>query len=195
MTLRDHFRPPIHPPRSWESFFSNWCTRIADSLTAAIPERYIAGENESEYGCEVRVFEASGGLTLVGVVELVSPSNKDRPEERRAFAAKTAGYLAQGVSVVVADIVTGRRANLHNELLPLLGPAAASAAFPADVPLYAAAYRPVTRGEADEIDIWTEELRIGSELPTMPLRLTGELFVPVDLAATYSEACRRRGIA
>jgi hypothetical protein len=26
----------------------------------------------------------------------------------------------------------------------------------------------------------------------MPLRLTGDLFVPVDFEATYMEACRRR---
>src|SRR5262245_47168906 len=34
---------------------------------------------------EVRVYETEGGFKLVGVIELVSPSNKDRPEERRAF--------------------------------------------------------------------------------------------------------------
>ena len=38
---------------------------------------------------EVLVIHRSGGPTLVGAIELVSPANKDRPETRRAFAAKS----------------------------------------------------------------------------------------------------------
>ena len=53
-------------------------------------------------------------------IELVSPGNKDRPEARRAFAAKCAGYLTAGVGLVVVDIVTDRLANLHNELIELM---------------------------------------------------------------------------
>ena len=34
----------------------------------------------------------TGGATLVGAIELVSPANKDRPESRRAFVAKTAWF-------------------------------------------------------------------------------------------------------
>jgi hypothetical protein len=40
---------------------------------------------------------------------------KDRPENRQAFVAKCAGYLREQVSVVVVDVVTTRRANLHQE--------------------------------------------------------------------------------
>src|SRR3989442_1772504 len=65
---------------------------------------------------EVRVLSTErGGLDLVAAIELVSPGNKDRPEERRAFAIKSASYLCQGVSLIVTDIVTTRHANLHNE--------------------------------------------------------------------------------
>jgi len=32
-------------------------------------------------------------------------------------------------------------------------------------------------------------------LPTLPLRLTGDLFVAVDFEAAYQEACRRRRLA
>ena len=142
---------------------------------------------------EVRVFQTTSGRTLVGAIELVSPGNKDREEERRAFAAKCASYLHQGVSVVVIDIVTNRSANLHNELLALL-----EADIQARLPsgrLYAAAYRPVERGEQAQIDIWPKTFDVGDTLPTLPLRLTGDLFVPVDFEATYQEACRRRRLA
>jgi hypothetical protein len=150
------------------------------SFDAAFPDAF-----------EVRVFNNAQGQQLVGVIELVSPSNKDRPEERQAFAAKCAGFLAQGVSVVVVDIVTERLANLHNEISRLVN-APDAADMPAEVSLYAAAYRPVLRGEKPMIDIWTEPLAVGSPLPTMPLRLIGDLFVPVELDATYEETCRRR---
>lgn len=50
---------------------------------------------------EVRVMRTADGNEVVAVIELVSPSNKDRPAERQAFAAKCAGYLAAGASVVV----------------------------------------------------------------------------------------------
>src|SRR5438034_1145937 len=46
---------------------------------------------------EVRVFATAAGMTLVGAIELVSPANKDRPESRRAFAAKCASYLYHGI--------------------------------------------------------------------------------------------------
>jgi hypothetical protein len=139
---------------------------------------------------EVRVFSTSGGWTLVGTIELVSPGNKDRSEERQAFVTKCAGYLHQGVSLIMVDIVTNRRANLHNELLDLLE--AEQGRFPAGVHLYAAACRPVRRQDRPEIDIWPETCAVGTPLPTLPLRLTGDLFVPVELEASYHETCRRR---
>jgi hypothetical protein len=143
---------------------------------------------------EVRIFHTISGLTLVAAIELVSPGNKDRPDERRAFATKCASYLAQGISVVVIDIVTNRRANLHNETMRLME-AADELHLPAEMSLYAVAYRPVRRQERDEIDLWTAPCAVGEPLPTMPLRLTRDLFVPVDFETTYQETCRRRRLA
>src|SRR5262249_53285301 len=131
---------------------------------------------------QVRVFTASGGMTLVAVIELVSPANKDRAEERQAFAAQGASYLHQGVALIGMAIVTNRQANLHNEILRLLGDTAGSD-FPDDVHLYAVAYRPVRRQERAEIDLWPARLSVGAPLPVLPLRLTGDLFVPVDFEA------------
>lgn len=243
MPLFDHFQPPLYPHYHWESFYSNWATRIADVIAAVLPPDFQVEENTHagpsfeidvatyeeetppENGpasspalatraaptyappipdatmpavfpdtFEVRVFNTVAGLTLVAVIELVSPGNKDRPAERRAFATKCASYLAQGVSLIVMDIVTNRHANLHNELMRLME-AAPELHFPADVSLYAVAYRPVRRGEQDEIDLWPRRLAVGEPLPTLPLRLTGDLHVAVDFEAAYLEACRRRRLA
>src|SRR6185369_4825652 len=57
---------------------------------------------------EVRVLDHLEDARLVAAVELVSPRNKDRPDSRRAFGAKCAAYLQQGIGVVVVDIVTSR---------------------------------------------------------------------------------------
>src|SRR5262245_17830971 len=239
MPLFDHFRPPLYPHHHWESFHSNWATRIADGIAALLPDDYQVEEHthagvgfEIDVAAyqdqtappktsaapalatllaptyappapdrtipaafpetfEVRVFNTIAGLTLVGVIELVSPANKDRPAERLAFATKCASYLAQGVSLIVMDVVTNRYANLHNEIVRIME-APADLAFPADVNLYATAYRPALRGENEELDVWVRRLALGDPLPTMPLRLTGDLFVPVDFEAAYQEACRRR---
>lgn len=140
---------------------------------------------------EVRIFTELGRRKLVGVIELVSPSNKDRPGERRAFAAKTAAYLQQGVAVAVIDIVTSKRSNLHNEIVELLA-APPQAALPAEQAIYVASYRPTVRDDKPQLDLWREPLAVGAPLPTMPLRLTGDLFVPVQFESTYMETCRRR---
>jgi hypothetical protein len=143
---------------------------------------------------EVRIYQGQGAWHLVGAIELISPGNKDRPEERQALAAKCASYLHEGVSVAVIDIVTKRRANLHNEVLRLAGVTDEEAFLPEDVHLYAAAYRPVLRQERPEFDIWRQQCTVGEPLPLMPLRLTGDFFVPVDFETTYTETCRRRRI-
>jgi len=61
--------------------------------------------------------EERDGLTLVAVIELVSPSNKDRAEARDAFADKYSAYLQRGIGLVVVDVVTTRQANLHDRLI------------------------------------------------------------------------------
>src|SRR5438874_2314308 len=98
------------------------CRSWPSRSTVPPPARTLAVEadlpEQDEY--EVRVFEAER-RRLVAAVEIVSPANKDRPEHRRAFVAKCAALLQQGVSVSVVDLVTARRANLYADVLELLG--------------------------------------------------------------------------
>lgn len=139
---------------------------------------------------EVQVFGESGGTYLVGAVELVSPGNKDRPETRRAFAAKCSSYLQLGIGLVVVDVVTQRLTNMHDELMRLMEKPDAFL-FPGQTDLYAVAYRPARRKDGDQIDCWTAPLVVGQELPTMPLALRGGPTLPLELEATYTEARRR----
>jgi hypothetical protein len=159
---------------------SGWQPGAAVAADATFPDRF-----------EVLVFRQSGGRQLVAAIELVSPGNKDEPATREAFAMKVASYLHEGVSVLVVDVVTERRANLHDEVVRMIR-MPAEYRMPPDPPLYAAAYRPVLRDNRPQIDIWVNAFTVGDPLPTMPLRLIADFFVPVELDATYMEACRRR---
>jgi hypothetical protein len=222
MPLLDHFHAPLHPHHSWEAFHSRWAIALADALNEVLPKEFFA-EPQSHVGAcveidvapfereapappltlpaafpdtfQVRVFStARGGLDLVAAIELVSPGNKDRAEERRAFAIKAASYLSQGSSLIIVDIVTGRQANLHNEMMDLLE-AAEAFHLPADTGLYAVAFRPVVRDDKQQIDIWPTTFALGANLPVLPLGLTRGLCVPVDFQATYTETCRRLRLA
>jgi hypothetical protein len=140
---------------------------------------------------EVLVFQSEGGARLVASVELVSPGNKDRAEHRRAFAIKCASYLCQGIGLIIIDIVTSRRANLHNEMMELLGHGT-EVCLPAESQLYAVAYRPLLQQEKEQIQMWPETLAVSKPLPTLPLALNAALALPLDLETTYTTACHRR---
>ena len=139
---------------------------------------------------EVRITDKRGYPTLVGAIELVSPANKDRAKHRRAFITKCTALLQQNVSLIVVDVVTNRRANLHDQLLEHLDFDGALWG----VPLYAAAYRTMNHEGEPVLDIWKESLALYAPLPTLPLWLNAELSVPVDLHATYTETCLNQRI-
>lgn len=140
---------------------------------------------------EVKVFSTRNGPRLVAAIELISPRNKDRAKARQAFAIKCASYLHQGVSLILVDIVTERHANLHEQVMGLL-PQSGGSLLPEGTSLYAVAHRPVRREGVEQIDLWASALEVGQPLPTLPLALSGELCLAIDLEATYEDARRRR---
>ncbi len=139
-----------------------------------------------EFG--VRVYETSGGPTLVAAIELVSPGNKDRDETRRAFAAKCATYLQRAIGLVVIDMVTSRHSQPFAELMALVFPEQAAVA---PMPLTAVSYRPVRVNEVDSLEIRYRPLAVGQALPVLPLALGGLGHVVVDFEAAYEDARER----
>jgi hypothetical protein len=201
MPLRDHFRPPLSDARSWEGFQGGWPMMIVATLGRMLPRDYVAEPrvhldhslpDADEY--EVLVYDTQGGRRLVAAVELVSPSNKDRPEHRRAFVAKCAGLLQARVCVAIVDLVTTRSPNLYSDLIEFLGqvdPALAEG----PPPLYAASCRWSRKDGAPVLETWSHSLTIGRSLPTLPLWLAGDLAVPLELEASYEETRRILRIA
>jgi hypothetical protein len=139
---------------------------------------------------EVRVYQDLGGAELRAAIELVSPANKDRDGRRRTFAAKCAGYLKHGISIVMIDVVTARSANLHRELFDLLEIKSRRAPWESPTGLYAVAYRAVTVRKRPRVEVWPEALALGEELPVMPLWLALDLYVPLPLEQSYTATCR-----
>jgi hypothetical protein len=139
---------------------------------------------------EVRVYDAKHGRRLVAAIEIVSPSNKDRPESRRAFVAKAAALLQQDVCVSLVDLVTIRQFNLYGDLLELFG--GSDPALGAEPPaLYAVTIRGRKRVRRRlMLDTWFNPLTLGRPLPTLPIWLDVDLGVTLDLEASYEDTCR-----
>jgi hypothetical protein len=143
---------------------------------------------------EVEIRERRAGRPLVGIVELVSPGNKDRPAACESFVAKCVAYLRSGIGVVVIDVVTERHANLHNDLMRALG--GSDAQQMADTPVYVSGYRPVHRRgtQANEIEVWPYVATVGQPIPSVPLGLRGGPVLVLDLEGTYTAAIEATGL-
>jgi len=143
---------------------------------------------------EVRIYDTQRGRHLVAAIEIISPSNKDRPESRRQFVAKCAELLRQHVSVVLVDIVTIRDFDLYAEMLEWIGEKPESAnGHHQSTYAVSCSWRP--RGIKRWLESWNNPLIVGSPLPTLPLWLSDELAIPLDLEASYEQTCRDLRIA
>jgi Protein of unknown function (DUF4058) len=142
--------------------------------------------DDDEY--EVRIFDLRPGRRLVATIEIVSPTNEDRPEHRNLFVAKCAALLREGIAVSIVDLVTVRRFNLYADLLTILGHVDPN--FGETPPyLYAASCRWTRQADPKMLEAWSHELVIGQPLPILPLWLGEDLVVPLDLESSYEQAC------
>jgi Protein of unknown function (DUF4058) len=156
------------------------------SWTPAKPNILLDTEfpEPSEY--EVNVY-TQDEFRLVASIELVSPSNKDRTENRKSFVHKCESLLKKEVCVTIVDVVTNRTANLYGELLDELD---ATRSDVSRSPIYAATCRGRRTGQRWRLETWEHELAMGAVLPTLPLWLRNELMIPLELEFTYEETCR-----
>jgi hypothetical protein len=207
--LRDQLNEDLLPPRMFAEVQISFGSRVEiDVATFEEPD----GGAESEPGgiavwapptrprtvrlprvppevFEIRVYNDEAGPTLITAVELVSPAHKDRRASRHVFALKCASYLYQGVHLVIADVVTLRSANLHQELFRLLELEDRGARI-VTPNLYAVAYRALPAARKPRLEFWPTSLAIGEPLPTMPLWLGADLVVPLELEQAYRKACQ-----
>jgi hypothetical protein len=105
------------------------------TLTALSPALTVEVDLSEQDEYEVRIYDVERGRQLVAAIEIVSPSNKDRPDTRELFVGKVVSLLQQGVCVSLVDLVSVRQANLYSDLLRLLGRTDPALAPPNAVPV------------------------------------------------------------
>jgi hypothetical protein len=166
------------------------------TVAIASPTLTVEAELTEQDEYSVRIYDVDSGRTLVAAIEIVSPSNKDRPSSRDLFISKVTALLEQGVCVSVVDLVTEKQFNLYTELLESLGRNDPKLA-PVPPSIYAVTLRArrtltktkprVSRGL---LDAWFYPMTIGQPLPTLPIWLTSELRVLLNLEVSYEETCK-----
>jgi hypothetical protein len=144
--------------------------------------------DQDEY--EVRVYDERHGRRLVAAIELISPSNKERPESRRAFVGKVAALLQRNVCVSLVDVVTIRDFNLYADVLEFIG--GHDPAIEGKVPcLYAVTMRGRKRPRRRSLlETWYYPMQIGEPLPTLPIWLDVDWKIDLELESSYEETCR-----
>ncbi len=206
MPLRDHFRSPLDDVHSWDELHGMWPAMIVRGLNEVLPAEYFASPGvhlgtacptltpehrwPKQDTYEVRIYRGQRRKRgLVAIIEIVSPSNKDRAETRGVFVSKAAALLQHNICVSIIDVVSTIDFNLYADLLNLLE-SADPALGDEPTPLYAATQRVRYDGHRHVMEAWYRPLSVGATLPTLPIWLKESLAVPLDLEASYEEACR-----
>ncbi len=167
---------------------------VATTWSPAQPMLTIETELADFDEYEVRVYDVRHGRRLVAAIEIVSPANKDRAENRQQFTSKCAALLRSGVCVVIVDIVNARITNLYAELLELIGQRDPHMGdHPPATYAVTCRWRPCNMTHC--LETWSYALSVDTPLPLLPLWLSETLAVPLDLEASYEQTCRDLRIA
>ncbi len=141
---------------------------------------------------EVRIYDDEFDRRLVAAIEIVSPSNKDRPESRRAFLTKVEALLQKDVCVSIVDLVSIKQFNLYAELLELLGREDPRLS-PTPPHLYAVTLRSRKKlrpkGKSF-LDVWFYPMTVGQVLPVLPIWLSPNRRILLPFESSYEETCR-----
>lgn len=157
----------------------------AGTATLAPPKATLVEQAEQvHYARKTNRIAIHHGLgTIVAVLELVSPGNKDTKSALRSFARKSAALLRNGVHLSVIDPFPPGRHDPHGIHRAIwacvtLEPSAFQPS--AERPLTLAAY------QAGEVPTaYVEPFAVGQPLPDLPLFLDEEFHVLVPLEETY----------
>ena len=138
---------------------------------------------------EVRIYDRRRKRWLVAAVEILSPSNMDRPETRSSFVAKVGALLQKGICVSIVDVVSTSSFNLYADLMTFLE-CVDPALGDEPQPMYAVTLR-IRHADGQRVmDTWYHPLAIGHPLPTLPIWLKETWAIPLNLESSYEETCR-----
>jgi Protein of unknown function (DUF4058) len=156
------------------------------AVAAAPPTaRVIARMERINYAKRANRIAIRHGLgKVVAIIEIVSPGNKESRHAIRSFVQKAADILTQGVNLLVVDLFppTPRDPQgIHGAIWDEL--AGEPFELPPGKPLTVASYL-----GGDMLTAYVEPVGIGEALPSLPIFLSEDRYIPAPLEATYQEA-------
>lgn len=201
---------PLHDwnkDRAWEDMRTLWATELFRWIKPRLPAPYraslsLAPPLVSSFAAEEtpapdeevtaatleqnRTVLITRQGTLVAALELISPRNKDRPESREAFRNRCVGYLLHGVHLMFVDV---HPRPFQFTFADAIAAALEFVATPCPSPC-AISYRvgPLAPEVGRYLSIWRRKLTVGEPLPILPLPLTNDAAVLIDLEQTYMRA-------
>jgi hypothetical protein len=171
--------------RSWSATEAAKLPRPGVAETSAEPTELDDEIAVAALDPETAVYVERQGR-LIAAVELISPRTKDRPIARSAYLARYLGYLLDGSHLVLVDV--HRRPvgfSFADQIAMEL-----NLEQPSVVPPMAVSYRvgeqAATGGRL--LAIWRRPMTVDHPLPSIPLPITPDQEVTVDLDQTYASA-------
>lgn len=153
------------------------------AVAVASPQaRFVVEAEEDVYArraTRLRIQHRHG--EVVAVIEIVSPGNKSSRSALRSFVRKASDLIWQGVHLLVVDLFPPSERDpqgIHKAIWDEI--AERPFELPADKPLTVVAYRAVPIKTA-----YVEPVAVGDELPSLPIFLTEDAYVPAPLEETY----------
>jgi hypothetical protein len=172
---------------TFHAFHTLWISEIMKALNAGLlPKGYYAlAEQVATRRGRHLVIRRVTGHRVVALVEIGSPSNKDRKDHVRELAEKVVHSLKAGIGVLLLDLLPPGRHDphgLHGAVWAYFDRAAYEP--PADGPLTLVSYA----WDGEEPNAYVEPVAVGQPLIDMPLFLTADRYVNVPLEPTYRAA-------
>jgi Protein of unknown function (DUF4058) len=172
----------------FHDFHQDWTIELRRSLNAGLlPPGFTAltDQHEAEEDTyarranTIRIQHRHG--QVVTVIEIVSPGNKNSRNALRAFARKASDLIWKGIHLLVVDIFPPSERDpqgIHKEIWDEI--AERPFELPRDKPLTLVAYHAAPTRAA-----YIEPVAVGDELPSLPIFLTEEDYIPAPLEETY----------
>ena len=144
-------------------------------------------ENEASYSLRQKTLaiRETGSDRLVAIIEIVSPSNKDRSQSVDDLTAKLHSALKARVHVLLLDLIPPGPHDPHGIHGALCEAYGLEYEQPVDEPLTMSAYVADRRPTA-----YVEPVAVKQSLIDMPLFVDVDWYVPAPLESTYMQAYR-----
>jgi len=152
------------------------------AVAAAPPKaRFVVEEEEDAYARRanrIRIQHRHG--EVVAVIEIVPPGNKYSASALRSFVRKAAHLIWDGIHLLIVDLFPPSERDpqgIHKAIWDEI--AVRPFELPVDKPLTVVAYRAVPVKTA-----YVEPVAVGDTLPSLPIFLTEEEYIPAPLEET-----------